>query len=331
MTRCVLCWMPTRYRIGCEETRSYLILNGGICLTRIAYLFLSHRTPEIMLRTMDLIQHPDDAFFIHFDKKIISDSLIKSVSDRAFVIADPVDVRWGTFSMVEAALALLIESLKSGDFTHFVLLSDDAFPLKDADSIRSGISSGEFGMQPRPVLAESTVFQDRYRYFYLFGKGSAKERLLLTPAERDDVISLGYWLGRGKADVRLYHGSQWWAVSRVVANFMVREHFANDHLRMSFYYSRIPDEHYFQTMIGNSEYRQQSSKMTVHTEWPPPGQVWPGPRTFVVDSDFTAALNSDRLFVRKIANLETAERLYEIRQGIRGGAGIRSERTDEGF
>jgi hypothetical protein len=56
---------------------------------------------------------------------------------------------------------------------------------------------------------------------------------------------------------RVYGASQWWTMSRKHAEYIVRFHDENPIVREFFRYTMLPDESYIQSILLNSEYKNE--------------------------------------------------------------------------
>jgi len=266
---------------------------------QIAYLFLGYRAPRILAASAQILNDDNDLFFLHVDKKLDLTNYMQDMNaPHVQPISERFVINWGTFSMVEAEVALLRAALAVSSPDYFVFLSDDCFPIKSKAFIRAGILEGSYGMPCTPISRMPAAFLERYWDFHYCGQFGFDR--LTRPFYRDDreeLVKLLYLLDRGKAQVDLHHASQWCCLSRddVAKILDVCEN--NTHVYLSFRFSKIPDEHFFPTIIRRpkGEYNRQ----IMYTEWPRYNE-FKGPRVFEAVEQLESALQSDQLFIRKI-------------------------------
>lgn len=272
-------------------------LPGNMPPGRIAYLFLCATAPLILGRALRVLRHAGDAFFVHVDRKVPQAPFqAEAEGSGAQFLTDRVDVKWGTFSMIEAEFALLHAALAAGPFDHFVLLSDDSFPIRPIAAIRAGILGREVGVQANLVPATDRNKMDRYEGFHAFGSRSAQGwHRGFAPADAPSLRELADFMETcGKKPVPLRHGTQWVVLGMDEVERILAGH-ADMHLRRSFIHSRIPDEHYFQTILGMQE-GFAARPPAMYTDW----SVLNGPRRFAQVQETIDALWSAGLFMRKL-------------------------------
>jgi hypothetical protein len=265
---------------------------------RIAYLVLCARAPAIFGRTVRALRDARDAVFAHVDSKIAQQPFEEAAAGcGVHFVAERIDVTWGTFRMIEAELALIRAARAAGGFERFVLLSDDSFPLRPVATIRAAVLSGRVGVPARAMQPKDRYFLDRYEQFHFFGTRSAREgRRGYDAADAPALRELAAFMEtQGKKPVRLHHGSQWVVLSAADVEAII-EADADQHLRRSFVYSMIPDEHYFHTILAERP-GFVARPDAMYFDW----SVTPGPRVFHAPEETLDALWSRRLFVRKIA------------------------------
>ena len=265
---------------------------------RIAYLVLCARAPQVFGRAVRALQHPGDAIFAHVDRKIAAAPFEDAAAGSAVhFLAERVEVTWGTFSMIEAELALIRAARAAGPFDRLVLLSDDSFPLRPLATIRSAILTGRVGVAARRLQPKDRYFLDRYEQFHFFGAGAPRApRRGFDAADAPALRELAAFMEQqGKKPVALHHGSQWVVLSAAEAAAIL-EADADDHLRRSFVYSLVPDEHYVQTILAARE-GFVARPDAMYFDW----STSPGPRVFAEPAETLDALWSRRLFMRKIA------------------------------
>lgn len=265
---------------------------------RIAYLVLCARAPEIFGRAVRALHDARDGIFAHVDSKIAQQPFEEAAAGcGVHFVMERIDVTWGTFRMIEAELALIRAAREAGRFDWFVFLSDDSFPLRPVATIRAAVLAGRVGVPARAMQPKDRYFLDRYEQFHFFGTRSAREgRRGYDAADAPALRELAAFMEtQGKKPVRLHHGSQWVVLSAADVEAIL-EADADAHLRRSFVYSMIPDEHYFHTILA-ARPGFVARPDAMYFDW----SVTPGPRVFHAPAETLDALWSRRLFVRKIA------------------------------
>jgi Core-2/I-Branching enzyme len=224
-------------------------------MNKIAVLVLAANAPKGLSLLAEALGDPF-SLYVHVDNKVDIEAY-KGAADwsRVTFIANRVDVFWAGFNMIEATLGLM-EAASAGDgHSHYCLISDDTFPLSGPDRLANCIrqSSGDW-IQTWKV-PEDHLFQSRYsRFFYLDSKFSSPRWFLtedraLLPKDVAAIAELEGLRARGKVKLNgLFCGKQWWILSHEVVRDMIRFHHSHDEFKLSFKYSAVSDETYFQTM-----------------------------------------------------------------------------------
>jgi Core-2/I-Branching enzyme len=75
---------------------------------------------------------------------------------------------------------------------------------------------------------------------------------------------------RHLGDFDLYAGSQWWTLSAEAIGHILSTIKERPDLARFFRYVRIPDESFFQTILGNSVFLGQCARGNVYTDWSNP-------------------------------------------------------------
>jgi len=191
---------------------------------------------------------PQCAFFIHLDAKVDETIFKQTVgaSSKITFITDRRKVNWGAFSMVEATLALLSEALSSSSSFHrFCLLSGSDFPIKPNTRILADFDSPtEFMRIARKLNSGQSISHDRNVRFYWY-------------LDSEDHT---WWNCSGKlprkpySRVGLYHGSQWWALTRECVEYILQFISSNQDYYSFFKNAYCSDEIFFHSIVKHSPF-----------------------------------------------------------------------------
>lgn len=240
---------------------------------KIAYLVLAHDNPRHLRRLVDALSSPSASFFIHVDRKSRGEDFAAVAGERVVLLPDRVAVHWGDFSQVEAVLALLRAAQGAPQPADYcVLLSGTDYPLQSAAYIEdffareAGTEFMNLVQMPCEALGKPlsrlTTYQPRpgeplSRWVKRLKR--LQVRLGLRATERDHRPHLGHLVP--------YGGSTWWALSAPacehVLAFVDKEPRAVEFFR----HTVCPDEMFFQTILGNSSYRNRMQRNLTYTDW----------------------------------------------------------------
>jgi hypothetical protein len=152
-------------------------------------------------------------------------------------------------------------------YDYFVLISGSDYPLRSAAYIEDFLDQNrgtEFlslGKVPAPGKPIARITMTRYPStqpirHYAF---RALAKVGLGP-QRDHRAYLGSMV--------LYSGLQWWALSREACTYAVLCADAKERMVEFFEKSFAPDESFFQTILGNSDFRNRVQRFPIYLDWP---------------------------------------------------------------
>lgn len=256
----------------------------------IAYFLLVHRYPAQFKRLFKAIYQPGNQYVVHVDKSS-GMALEKEISNflkpyQDVEILEPQDALWGGYSLVDAELRGMARLLEMGsDWTHYINLSGQDFPLKSQKYIRD---------------------------FFLANPGKQFIRALDQRKERPDTLNridhlfieeYGRMVATGVARPYLpgdtpFIGTQWKAVTRNFCAFVCHDHRA-ERFKAFYRNSFIADEAFFQTVIMNSgDHGVVVNDDLRMIDWVPDGDIKLRPRNYNVE-DLDQLQSSPNLFARK--------------------------------
>lgn len=219
---------------------------------------------------------------VHVDAKCdLAPFLEIAHDDSVDFVRDRSRVNWGGFSMVTATMNLIRRALDDGS-SRFVLLSGSDYPLAEPAVVGSLLSQTRYEhinlvRQPAPEVNKPMSRLSRYYFEY---DRTAPAWRTVTPR----VINM-FGLPRRYQSMLgglcPYAGSQWWAVSAGVLREFVYAFDSNPSLVELYRRSRIPDEGFFQTVVGNSPFADLVRRNLTFTDWSRPK----GPKPAEIDNE----------------------------------------------
>ncbi|WBA44168.1 beta-1,6-N-acetylglucosaminyltransferase [Hymenobacter canadensis] len=266
---------------------------------RIAHLILVHQGPAQLARLLQRLAHPQATCFVHLDAKA-------DFADFAHLAGQPgvmftrarLSVRWGGYSLTEAALAGLAEMLAHPGpaFTYFNVLSGQDYPLRPAADIHRffeqhpGISFMEYDAPDSPWWQANRSRAEQYHLTeYSFPGRYGVQRLLNAVLPRRRFPLPGYELYGGRM-------GGWYTLSHECARYVVDFVAARPALRRFARLTWGSDEFLLHTILLNSPLRALIVNNNLrYIDWSGGGA---SPRTFTL-ADLPALLATDRLWARK--------------------------------
>jgi Core-2/I-Branching enzyme len=286
---------------------------------RIAFLILAHRNANQIERLCQRLRPHN--IFVHVDART-ADFPTKQLAELPGVtlVWPRKAVHWGDFSMVEATLTLLNSARSVGSFDRYVLLSGECYPAKPIATLEEAFeaNSQREWISLTPIIAGShleTMIGRHWRMAPLIGTRGldAKLRGLWNKASK----VLGRDL-RTEIGTTPYFGSQWFALSdRCVAMILT---FVAAHPEFVRAYCTVyaPDEHFFQTIVANSEFGasaiQIEDRGIVTNQSAPLHQIAPSEDRYFGNggADFDLVVRTGKFFLRKVSPQRTGTLLDRI-------------------
>jgi hypothetical protein len=246
---------------------------------RIAYLILAHNAPNHLTRLVRALDSPDASFVIHIDRKSDISLFRESLFRRNVTfLEDRVAVYWGEFSTVQATIELLKTALNRSPCPDYVcLLSGSDYPLRSPQYIEEFLLRNrgwEFmNLVPMPCAAVGKELNRLQEYRLQTFQDSSFVRRAVARLNRmiNDEMAFRRDYSKVLRGMKPYAGSQWWALTQNAARHVLAFVAARPDVVKFFRNSRLPDESFFHTIIGNSEFAPRVVRNLTFADWSRPG------------------------------------------------------------
>jgi hypothetical protein len=259
--------------------------------TRIAYVISAYKYPDQLERLVRRLSTPTASFWIHVDRKTrapVFQAMVDQTKDVPNLRFLPRHVcHWGGFGHVRASLKGISEAIERNvPFDYLVLLTGQDYPLRSATEIEDHL--GEAG---------GLSFMNHWRLPHApWGKRGGLERLedwhFVTFFRLHIALPLRRRLPGGLVP---YGGGAYWCFSRRLVEYVNDFVAANPGYVRFFEHALIPDEHFFQIIVLNSELRDTVVNDNLrYIDW---SEV-PGPTVLRIEH-LPQVLESGKLFARK--------------------------------
>ena len=278
-----------------------------------AFLIIAHNEFDLLGHLVELLDHPDNAFYIHVDLKAAdfdAERLRKQVTRSKLSVYREMSVLWGDVSQVRCELSLLKHAARDGyDYYHFLSGSD--LPLQPVAEIHRFFKENagkEWIHFDAPVAGESVKSRVLYRR-WLTGKLKASHFRIINKM----TFILDHLLTKAQKALRMERkipypviqkGCNWCSISDAFARYALdREDEILTYLDKSF----CGDEMLFQTLCVNSDFRERLYNQDFDNNYDACKRliIWDernrkSPKTFS-NEDWEVLLNSSCLFARKFS------------------------------
>src|ERR1700758_4606914 len=239
---------------------------------KIAYLILAHNNPGHLARLTRALTAQNATIFIHIDKKADIRPFLKIGGENIHFTPKRVPVYWGDFSTTEASLLLINTAMAMSErYDYLVLTSGSDYPIRTPAQMESYFlknRGGEFinlVMMPSKAASKSLSWLTDYRPRPgVKGKLIAQVRRVLV---KSGIISRARDYKASFAGLTPYAGSTWWALTHEACAYI--QNFVARHRRIMKFYANttLSDEMVFQTILGNSRFKENVRRNLTYTDW----------------------------------------------------------------
>jgi len=248
----------------------------------------------------------DFNFYIHIDKKskiqIKQIELLKQIENVKCVIQD-FKINWGGLNHLKAYLKLSEIALKDAENEVFHLITGQDYPLKSKVEFKKFFQDNkhlnfiEFDKMPTHNWKDGGMYRLELFNFhdYINAKNYFGNRM------HPRIFRLQKWLHIKRPlnfDLQCYGGSTYWTLSRIVLQYVIDYTNKNPAFLNRFKFSFCAEEIYFQTIILNSEHKQNVVDNNLRfIDWESGKGGYPA---FFDENDFERLVESNKFFARKI-------------------------------
>ena len=289
---------------------------------KLAFLILCHKNSEQINKLMEALSHPNIYFYVHVDRKSEITQQINTHNSNVTILPEEerVDVKWGTFSQVEATLNLLKQAY-SKKYDYYWLISGQDFPLVSAKDIITQLSNAKLGgynfvnlfVSKNNGAKKSTNFDKRNEIIFpeWLLKHDFKHRIVRRLWVE---ITGGYqhtfcvFLRPNMNELKYYFGSQWWCINCDFVSYILDYIESHPEYISFFKKASCPDESFFQTLLMNSDFAFSRREYLHYIDW---SEGTSSPKTLKC-TDLDKAFASHKLIARKIDQEYDKEIITEI-------------------
>lgn len=245
---------------------------------KIAYLILAHNTPNHLGRLVRALDSSNAFFFIHVDRKSDISRFRDGLSQpNVSFLEDRVAVHWGEFSQVQTIIKLMNDALNRVPQSHYLsLLSGSDYPLRSPRYIEAFFSRNQgrefINLVPMPCEAPGKRLERLQQYRLqtpndnqFVGRAVARLNDLIN-----DRLGLKRDYSRALKSLLPYAGSTWWTLTTDACRHVLSFIGCRPDLVNFFRDGYLPDEPFFQTIIGNSPFAKHVTRNLTFADWSRP-------------------------------------------------------------
>lgn len=264
---------------------------------KLAYIIQAHKGFKQLSILIDILSKNSDVY-LHIDLK--NNYLYQQLKDHyltqdnIFIIPNRVSVNWSGFSQVKATLNLL-ESVRGKNYDYVTLLSGQDLPIKSHSEIISFLSVDVH----REFIHIAPDYKNYNWRLLRYSPWSESTSIRNFPLNKINSISikLQNLLNIKKSffnDLDIYMGSSWFTITNDAVEYILNS--IDDKLIEGFRSTTCSDEHFIQTLLMNSSFKEKVvGENIVYIDW---SEGNPNPKILTMD-DYSKLKNSTKLFARK--------------------------------
>lgn len=232
---------------------------------KICYLILAHNNFYHLDKLIEALNDTGSRFYIHIDRK--AEAVYTPSVDNAGLIPERVDINWGGFSMVEATLALMkhaVRNFPAADY--YILISGVDYPIRPKQFLYDLLEKKKEYIDIAPVPVPYKPVERYEHYYFDFKRRNAK---LYNPLLLTEILLKKLRVKR-KPPFTVYAGTQWFALTNNCVEYILKTVEEDKRYVNFFRHTLVPDEAFFQTIIGNSPFLENTAASLTYTDWEVP-------------------------------------------------------------
>ena len=289
-------------------------------MNKHAYLIIAHNDFYILEKLLMLLDDERNDIYIHIDKKVKSFNLeyfqrICSKSHIKFI--KRIKVYWGGYSQVQCELNLLKEASKN-NYEYYHLLSGVDLPIKTQNYIHDYFNKNkgtEFIRFMKNGWDYNRVSKVHLINDYCRANNKFLARFYIVFNKiANKFINKNNYDRTKKFNYKFQKGDNWFSITNECVKYILS---SKNLIRKMFKYSNCPDEHFIQTLIYNSKFKNNISYDTCLREID-----WNRgcPYVFKLE-DYDILMKSENLFARKFDSNQDRNIIDKIYQELMGDKG----------
>lgn len=267
---------------------------------RHAWLIIAHNQFGILQQLVSMLDDERSDFFIHIDKKVKDLPHVHAEHGHVYVLSDRIDVRWGTFTQIQAEMALLSVAIEKYAYDYFHIISGTTLPLKSVDELDAYFSK-LVGTSVLSGICKDSPYQETLKLhrYNLFTRNYTSNKTFLRKTSQflwKSVIAIQRLFNiQINRDGVFYKASNWVSLSRDAVQYLISR---KDAIEKTYRYSFCGDEYFVPSELMSSA---QFKNCVVNDEYYLKHHIGRSNAETLKMEDFPALLQSKYLFARKFA------------------------------
>ena len=282
-------------------------------MVKIAYCLLVHKNPRQVSRLLRSIYSESDLFWVNvFEGRPSREEWLREIAEigaHNIIVRFNYGKSWGTFPVVSATLDAM-RGLAKSDYDYFINLTGQCYPLKSNIAIKHFLHGRNTTFMEKFKLPYPAIFGgngglDRIRFSYykhpildfrtkLLNSISGQERF-----ENRRFIRLPKFSTVLPYGLEPYAGSMFFCFAKKHVDFVLAYLRDKPKIIKFFMHSYAPDELFFQTILCNSQLKEEVVHNNLrYIDWSRSGVARASPAVLTAE-DAENMLHSSKLYARK--------------------------------
>lgn len=223
---------------------------------KLAFLIQAHKSSRQLIKLIELLNSNNCSIYLHIDKK--NQKLFEEIKrfeykyKNLYLCKNRINVIWSGFSQVEATLELMkMVKFEENKYDYVSLISGEDLLIKSIEEFKKFLyeNKGKEFIEFEDILYKKW----RLKKFNFFRENMNNRKILFRIF--DNIIRFSQPFERNNLKIfkNLYTGSSWFTLTREAVEYILEK--STLEMRMEFRYTACSDEHYFQTILLNSHFK----------------------------------------------------------------------------
>jgi hypothetical protein len=266
-------------------------------MLRMAYFISAYKKPESIIRLVNVLANEEDLFYIHFDKKVKSQTfkkwrtlIIENCQTENIQILSKFQTKWGAFGVSDATISAM-RHFDDFDYDYFTNLTGECYPLKSSRQIKETFknqNSGFMNFWKIPyegwAPARGGFWRIHNRFYFLPKKKYPYVRKIRIPRLNKKMPN----------DLEPYGGWSLFSLPKDMISYALKYLDNNPNVKAFYKRTFAPNEMMWQTILMNSPFKDRIVNDNMrYIEF-----IRSHPR-ILTKKDYSTLKNSGRLFARK--------------------------------
>ena len=279
-----------------------------------AFLIVAHKNFEQTKLLIEFIADDHHHVYVHIDQK--NDEMFNQLKQyfqsfhTVFFLEQRMSINWGGLSQVLVTIELLKKAI-SGNYDFYHLISGQDLFIKSKKDVSSFLEKNK-GRQFLEVKKNQDYW--RIKGYYLFS--DSKYNRTRPVYMINHLLSKFYKKFPFRPNFKgyeLYKGANWFTLSGDCVEYLLNYLKEHPKYMKDYKYTICADEHFFQTLILNSPFKDTVINNTLREiQW----NGGPNPKTYTVE-DYQFLCESEALFARKFYSEVDNEIIKKVYQYIK--------------